>query len=268
MIAQPTSHTELGIDHREWTLWRGRSLGHRTAWKLVCSLVLTGYVGYYVSLVLDSEVMMIIGVVWWIKLLCEIWGQDTPTWVCPSGPILFLLVYAIGLPGLVWMYGSCREVDLVTWMDWSHRQLIGLGLYLFGSAVSLGYEVHRFDWKAKPFNRGKLHTVGLAAYCIHPNYFGDLFTYGGWALASGTACALSIVPFQVVGMVFFVCPNADAYLAQKYPSEFPAYAAATASYIPGLRSPMLSKALACLCLGLATWMELNCGAACGLSPGT
>jgi protein-S-isoprenylcysteine O-methyltransferase Ste14 len=262
MIAAPNerSYAELGIDHRNWTSWRG-SLGSRTAWKSVCSLCLISYTMYYSSLVLDSVVMMIIGGVWCAKLLCEIWGQETPTWACPNGPGLFVLVYVFGLPSFAWMFGSCRVVDI----EMPQRELVGLALYLFGSTCSLGHELHRFNWKAKPENKGKLHTVGLAAYCIHPNYFGDLFTYSGWALASGTKCALSIFPFQFFLMVFFVCPNSDAYLAQRYPSEFPAYAAATATYIPGLHSPALSKGLAWICFAVAIWMEMNCGVACGLA---
>ena len=50
--------------------------------------------------------------------------------------------------------------------DFPHRETAGLALYLFGSSYSLGYEVHRFRWKARPENQGKLHTVGLATHCI------------------------------------------------------------------------------------------------------
>jgi len=261
MLDAGPSYTELGLDHRGWTLWRGRSLANRTIWKVVCSLILSGYVGWYTSLVIDSAVMVMIGGVWYAKLLCEIWGQDTPTWACPGGPGTFIAVYILGFPTIAWLFGSCRVADI----HLPHRESVGLALYLFGSAYSLGYELHRFWWKAKPENKGRLHTTGLASYHIHPNYFGDLFTYGGWALAGGTACVLSIVPFQFFIMVFFVCPNSDAYLAQRYPAEFGAYASVTASYIPGLRSALLLKVLACLCLGLSVWMELNCGAACGLT---
>ena len=259
METHETSYTRLGLDHSQWTLWRG-SLDNRKRWQVICSMMLVAVVSYYASLVLDSLVMMIIGGVWCVKLLCEIWGQETPTWACPGSPGVFIAVYIFGLPSFAWMFGSCRQVDI----NLPNRELVGLGSYLFGSAFSLSYELHRFHWKAKPENKGKLHTIGLAAYCIHPNYFGDLFTYGGWALASGTACALSIVPFQVFLMVYIICPNSDAYLAQKYASEFPAYSSSTASFIPGLRSATLSKVLAWLCLGLAVWMEMNCSASCGL----
>ena len=131
--------------------------------------------------------------------------------------------------------------------DFPHRETAGLALYLFGSSYSLGYEVHRFRWKARPENQGKLHTVGLAThcipvkarpgrqaqldvagypalatirlrrraflhrrYCIHPNYFGDLFTYGGWGLACGTQCAMSLSPVSLFYLTLFVAPNSDA----------------------------------------------------------
>ena len=60
-----------------------------------------------------------------------------------------------------------------------HRDIVGFVLFAFGSSYSLWYEVHRFQWKKDPNNKGKLHTIGLAKYCIHPNYLGDICTYTG-----------------------------------------------------------------------------------------
>ena len=56
-------------------------------------------------------------------------------------------------------------------------------------------------------------------------FFGDLFTYTGWGLAAGTQCAVSIVPACLFYLTLFVVPNSDAYLARRYPDEFPAYLA-------------------------------------------
>jgi len=148
--------------------------------------------------------------------------------------------------------------------DFPHRETAGLALYLFGSSYSLGYEVHRFRWKARPENQGKLHTVGLATYCIHPNYFGDLFTYGGWGLACGTQCAMSPALLSLFYLTLFVVPNSDAYLAQKYPDEFPAYLAKTARLIPGVRSKAAAHALAWAGLLVSFYMQINCGPACGM----
>eukprot|EP00913_Durusdinium_trenchii_P034736 g32494.t1 len=53
--------------------------------------------------------------------------------------------------------------------------------------------------------------------------------------------------------VLVVVPNSDNYLSQRYPKEFPAYAAHTATLIPGLHSKVLSQVLAWLCLLLCIY---------------
>ena len=61
--------------------------------------------------------------------------------------------------------------------------------------LRLGYELHRFAFKARPQNKGRLHTEQLASLSIHPNYFGDLFMFTGMALVIGNK-----VPFVCVSL--------------------------------------------------------------------
>ena len=258
MIDTPNSYATCGCECSNWTAWRSYSHENRKIWKGVCSVLLVLYAGWYTSLVLDSWSMIFIGTVWTAKLLAECWGQDTPNWVAPGSWPMFIIVYGLGLPSFAGLFGYCRNVD----MDIPYREQVALLLYLSGSAFSLGYELHRFNWKAQPENKGRLHTVGLAKYTMHPNYFGDLFTYAGWGLAAGTQCALSIVPAQLFWLIVFIIPNSDAYLANKYSNEFPAYEARTARLIPFVRSRAVEYVLAWSCLVLSIYMELNCGAAC------
>ena len=263
MIDPPAGRVTIlacGQDCGAWVNWRG-SKGKRTAWKAACTVLLLTYIGWFVTLVSDSLVQQTIGVVFASKLLIEAWGQDTPTWVVPGTVQLFVIVYVVGIPSIVGLYGYCREVDV----DIPYRELLGLALYLFGSTYSLSYELHRFWWKAKPENKGKLHTTGLARFCIHPNYFGDLFTYFGWGLAAGTQCAMSITPAALFYLTLCVIPNSDAYLAKKYPDEFPQYLESTARLIPGLRSQMASYLVAWAGLAISMLMEISCGKACGMA---
>ena len=55
-----------------------------------------------------------------------------------------------------------------------------------------------------------------------------------------------------------------ADLAQKYPDEFPAYLAKTARLIPGVRSKAAAHALAWAGLLVSLYLQINCGAACGM----
>lgn len=183
-----------GVACKSCINWRKGSLETRKAWKVTCTLLLLGIAGWYFTLVSDSAVLLMIGAIWVAKLLIEIWGQHTPTWAAPGTVSLFIVVYIFGLPSFVYIYGGCRSGPQI---GIPYREVAGVVLYLFGSSYSLWYEVNRFRWKARPINKGRLHTIGLAQYSIHPNYFGDLFTYTGWGLATGTQCALSMAPMSL-----------------------------------------------------------------------
>jgi len=199
------------------------------------------------------------------------WAQDTPTWVAPGGLGLFVIVYLLGLPSVLAMYGYCQcECDVsAAWLrlfGTSPFALPGLGLALFafGTAYSWAYEGSRFRFKARPENRGRLHTEGLASLCVHPNYFGDLFTYTGFALATGTSCALCVPAGMPALFVFLVIPNSDAYLATRYGKAFQEYAACTAKLIPGLFNERVERAFSLVLLAASVWLSFQCGPACGV----
>ena len=254
----------LKRDVTQWIQWRGPNggLGNRLSYQCICSVLLLLEMILYFMCVKQSRVLCLIGGFFVIKALIEIWGQQTPTWMCPGTLCLVVVVYTLGLPTVVvYMYGYCT---ITSDINFEGRDMVALALYFGGSLYSLAYEVDRFRWKAKPENKGKLHTVGLATWCIHPNYFGDLFTYTGWALASGTLCAISIPILTIWTFVLFVVPNSDHYLAERYPNEFPAYAEKTATLIPGLRSSAASKILAWICLTISIYLWCYaCPSPCG-----
>ena len=84
-------------------------------------------------------------------------------------------------------------------------------------------------------NKGKLMTTGLWALTMHANYFGDTLLFTGWTLASsGLAVSWTwwAVPVMTALFVFMHIPGLDEYLADRYPKEFPKYAATTAKFIP------------------------------------
>ena len=84
-------------------------------------------------------------------------------------------------------------------------------------------------------NKGKLMTTGLWALTMHANYFGDTLLFTGWTLASsGLAVSWTwwAVPVMTALFVFMHIPGLDEYLADRYPKEFPKYAATTAKFVP------------------------------------
>ena len=95
----------------------------------------------YFYWVRSSTVRYVPGICFLMKLLIEIWGQHTPTWVCPNQWVLFFLVYVVGIPWVIGVYGYCTKVEDIVF---SSRDALGLVLFLFGSSYSLSYEAHRF----------------------------------------------------------------------------------------------------------------------------
>jgi len=247
-----------GIDCAKLLAWRGTG-SNRTFWKAMCSAALSFWFALYFWAVQESWSLCFVGALSCVKFLVEIWGQDTPTWVCPGGWPMFLLVYTLGFPGVGYYCSACvRHPDLLI----PHREIAGVFFFLFGSGYAMSYELSRFAWKKCEENKGKLHTVGHASLCIHPNYLGDLFTYTGWALCCGTSCVLSAPIFMVWMFVLFVCPNSDAYLASRYPDQFPSYAARTATLLPGLRGGVASSVVAWACFVLACFASMRCPEQC------
>jgi len=200
-------------------------------------------------------VMVLIGVLWFSKNLVAIWGQDTPTVLAPGNPFMFCMAYVFGIPTTVWIFAGCPENGDISFL---YRDVVGLVFFVFGLCYSFAYEVGRFRWKQLPENKGRCHTVGLASLSIHPNYFGDLFTYNGWAIAGGSTCAFSISGFQMGLFLWFWIPHSDAYLAQRYSADFPAYAAKTAPIIPFVRSAFINQVIAWLGLAACMYGSTNC----------
>ena len=247
----------------EWTGWRTTSLDNRLMWKVLSSLLLLAYCMWYCHMVMGSPVLTFMGGIFLVKLLIEIWCQHTPTWIAPSTWPLLLGVHALLFPWLVRMFGKCRAGGV----SLPYREIVALALYCFGSGYSLSYELHRFWWKSRPENAGKLHTTGLARFCIHPNYFGDIFTLLGWGMASGTLCAMSMAPMSLHWFIFMVVPNSDAYLAAKYPDEFPKYFERTPQLIPGVTSRSAMNMIGWVGTVVGMAGMFFCGEACEMSGG-
>ncbi|CAH0363734.1 unnamed protein product [Pelagomonas calceolata] len=108
-------------------------------------------------------------------------------------------------------------------------------LYVVGSGFSTIGESQRYIFKKQPANKGKLMTGGLWSLTMHANYFGDTLLFTGWTLASsGLAVSWTwwAVPVMTALFVFMHIPGLDEYLADRYPKEFPKYAATTAKFVP------------------------------------
>lgn len=260
-VEQPQSLWCGCVPCEKLLMWRAEGT-NRTAWKAFCSLFLIAELGYYIYYVYEAgfPLLVLFGSFTLVKYLIEAWGQDTPNWICPGGIGMFLLIYVLVIPSIIYTDGVCTTNQD---MNFPYRDEIATVMFFGGSLYALSYELGRFAWKKKEENKGKLHTIGLAKYCIHPNYLGDLFTYSGWGLACGTTCALSVPIIMLWSFVVLVCPNSDAYLAQRYWREFPAYARETATLIPGVSAYWANQVLAWAAFAVGMYLGLHCAGQCG-----
>lgn len=205
--------------------------------------------------------MVAIGVLFLLKNMIAIWGQDSPTFLVPGNPIMFAFLYLFGYPSIFWMLCGCPANGEIAF---PYRDIVGFVMYMFGLTYSFAYEYGRFQWKKHPENKGRCHTVGLASLCIHPNYFGDLFTFSGWAIAGGSICGLCFPAFQLGCFLWIIIPNSDAYLAQRYSADFPQYALKTAPLIPFVISPLVNQVIALAgfvgSVVAGTYCTMSCGA--------
>ncbi len=112
--------------------------------------------------------------------------------------------------------------------------VVGLLLYVAGSYIGTASEYSRHVWKARSENQGHLYTEGLFKYCRHINYFGDLLLFGGCAILTRQLWT-GIVPLAMaINFVVVLIPAHDAYLTNRYASEFGEYARRTKRLVPFL----------------------------------
>ncbi len=138
----------------------------------------------------------------------------------------FMALFEIGF--LLLAAGILRD----TAVPIGDMDMLSLGLIAFGSYLNTGSELQRMLWKKRPDSKGLCYTGGLFKHSMHINYFGDMVLFTGWALLTTSWLAFVIPLFMTVGFVFFHIPGLDAYLSQRYGTEFDAYAAKTAKLIP------------------------------------
>lgn len=108
----------------------------------------------------------------------------------------------------------------------------GVVLFVVGSWMNSFAEYKRHVWKQRPENRGRLYTEGLFRYSRHPNYLGDLLSFSGLCLISGSRWSALIPGLMLCGFVFVNVPVLDSHLREKYGVAFDEYASRSWKLIP------------------------------------
>lgn len=105
----------------------------------------------------------------------------------------------------------------------SFVEVLGLLVFLLGTFINVWPEYTRHVWKLDPTNAGHLYVGGLFAVCRHINYFGEVLSFVGFAMATSTWWNLWIPLVMGAGLIIWSVPELDAYLSTRYASEWSSY---------------------------------------------
>lgn len=102
---------------------------------------------------------------------------------------------------------------------WDAAQVAGLLLFSGGTYLNVVPEAQRHRWKHRPGNRNRLYMGGWFGRARHVNYFGEVLSFVGFAIASGSWWNQWIPLLMAVGMVTWSRPELDWYLRRRYGTE-------------------------------------------------
>merc|ERR1711933_539435 len=105
------------------------------------------------------------------------WHRDL-LWVevfAEAGGIIPLSLACFGFAA-----SSCRNASF------GAAEVLALPVFLLGTWLNIWPEYTRYVWKSDPVNAGHLYMGGLFAVSRHINYFGEILSFVGFAMASGT----------------------------------------------------------------------------------
>lgn len=121
---------------------------------------------------------------------------------------------------------------------------VGCGVFLAGTHMNIVPELQRHWWKqgqaraaaAKPGTKvARLYTEGWFAWSRHPNYAGEILSFVGCGLLTGTALGQWVAVAMGAGIAHWSVPELENYLKTRYGDEWTRYEAeVTAEMIPGL----------------------------------
>ena len=105
------------------------------------------------------------------------WERRVP-WIEVTLEAAFIV--PLSLASLAW--GAVQAAGSQLWIL---PQAVGLWIFAAGTYLNVVPEAQRHLWKRKPGNRNELYTGGWFGRARHINYFGEVLSFIGFAIASG-----------------------------------------------------------------------------------
>ena len=143
-----------------------------------------------------------------------------------------IMANAVGFIYCLPFYFISRRVDAFGWQD-----AVAISVYALGTALHFVADLHKRRFKAKPLTEGRLLDQGLWRYSRHPNYFGDLLVYVGWASFAANPWAWCSPALNLAQYAFDAIPKNEAWAAERYGQAWSDYAARTSPFLLWARRP-------------------------------
>jgi steroid 5-alpha reductase family enzyme len=115
-------------------------------------------------------------------------------------------------------------------LDW--QDVLAVVVYVLGTIIHFWADLQKKRFKAKPEMKGLLLDQGLWRYSRHPNHFGDLLVYIGWAVFAANPWAWISPAINLLQYAFDAMPKNEKWAAERYGPMWSDYASRTSSFIP------------------------------------
>ncbi len=112
------------------------------------------------------------------------------------------------------------------------QELLGISVYLLGTALHFGSDYQKRRFKLRPENAGRLLDTGFWAISRHPNYFGDFLIYVSFAIVGGSVWGWIAPALNVAQYAFDAIPKNENWAAERYGAVWDAYKQRTKSFVP------------------------------------
>jgi len=140
---------------------------------------------------------------WWISFFQTFLLQGVLMWLI-SAPLLGAQYYITG--------------NTLTVIDY-----IGVFVWLIGFIFETGGDIQLARFKADPANKGKLLNKGFWHYTRHPNYFGDVAVWFGYAIICASAGSYIPVLGSVLMIALIIKVSGVALLEKTLKESKPGY---------------------------------------------
>lgn len=181
------------------------------------TIVLVVQCALYVIYLLDKPdnmrtiVCSVCGAMFYVRVTLQLvccWSRRVP-WLEVVAEALFII--PVSMASIAWAAKTSKML-----ISWDAISLCGVTLFALGSYINVSSEMRRCAWKHRTRNDGRLYTRNMFSWARHINYFGEVLSFVGLAIASGSWWNLWIPALMSVGMITWSIPELDWYLRAQY----------------------------------------------------